>query len=92
MSAHQMLKSLLTPILIVVIKVGQSVKEKHMHIIDSIIINVILIHLENISLRCKDGDAIEGTNECLEPDSICLVKRVGMCVVYTFFILNSIYI
>ena len=61
-----------------------------MYIIDSIIIYVILIHLENVSLQCKDGDAVEGTIECLEPDSICLVKRVGMCTVYTSFILNKV--
>ena len=51
-----------------------------MYIIDPLIIYLNLVHLENVSLQCKDGDAVEGTNKCLEPDSICLVKRVGMCM------------
>ena len=53
---------------------------KIMHIIDPLFIYLILVHLENVSLQCKDSDAVEGTMECLEPDSICLVKRVGMCM------------
>ena len=51
-----------------------------MYIIDPLIIYLILVHLENVSLQCKDSDAVMGTLECLEPDSICLVKRVGMCM------------
>ena len=51
-----------------------------MYIIDPLIIYLILVNLENVSLQCKDSDAVEGTMECLEPDSICLVKRVGMCM------------
>ena len=61
-----------------------------MYIIDPLIIYLILVNLENVSLQCKDSDAVEGTMECLEPDSICLVKRVGMCTVYTSFILNKV--
>ena len=53
---------------------------KSMYIMDPLIIYLILVHLENVSLQCKDSEAVEGTMECLEPDSICLVKRVGMCM------------
>ena len=53
---------------------------KSMYIIDPSIIFLILVHLENVFLQCKDSEAVEGTMECLEPDSICLVKRVGMCM------------
>ena len=53
---------------------------KSMYIIDPLIIYLILVHLENVSLQCKDSEAVEGTIECLETDSICLVKRVGMCM------------
>ena len=53
---------------------------KSMYIIDPLIIYSILVRLDNVSLQCKDSDAVEGTMECLEPDSICLVKRVGMCI------------
>ena len=79
-----MLTSLLTLILIVVIKVGQSVKKYVQDCLDDHLCNPYHIHLENVSLQCKDSDAVEGTMECLEPDSICLVKRVGMCMLLLF--------
>ena len=66
------------------------IRLKSMYIIDPLIIYLILVNLENVSLQCKDSDAVEGTMECLEPDSICLVKRVGMCIVYASFILKNI--
>ena len=37
-------------------------------------------HPPYVSLQCKDSEAVEGTIECLETDSICLVKRIGMCM------------